>query len=128
MALIVRSFIVNGQGMYDYHGTQINATWDRSDFIEKQCPGQLANPPRCEYCLNQADWSAELCKESSGDSICGAPAVIEVEAGKESKLRFVRIEGCLLASWEFNKDKIQIVDSCSGSHGAVLVDTVTTRA
>jgi len=83
--------------MYDYHGTQINATWDGSDFIEKQCPGQLANPPRCEYCLNQADWSAKLCKESSGDSICGAPAVIEVEAGKESKLRFIHA-GALFAS------------------------------
>ncbi len=83
--------------MYDYHGTQINATWDGSTFPEKQCPGQTLTPPRCEYCLNPDTWSAELCTTSSGESSCGAPAVIEVEAGKETRLRFIHA-GALFAS------------------------------
>lgn len=91
--LLFTSAIVNGQGIYDYASTQINSTFafaKDQTYQEMQCPGQYnGNPPQCELCLNKETWTAELCDTSSGESLCGAPAVIEAKAGEETRLRFI---------------------------------------
>lgn len=96
---LFQSFIVNGQGMYHFAHTQINDTLGDLSFQEMQCPGQHTpdQAPRCEYCLDPETMTGQLCKESSADSICGAPGVIEVEAGKETRLRFIH-GGALFAA------------------------------
>jgi len=96
---LFQSFIVNGQGMYHFAHTQINDTLGDLSFQEMQCPGQHTpdQAPRCEYCLDPETMTEKLCKESSADSICGAPGVIEVKAGKETRLRFIH-GGALFAA------------------------------
>jgi len=91
---LFQSFIVNGEGVYQYEDTQVN---DGLSQDPRQCPGQYTSAPRCEYCLDPATWTAELCTLSSADNVCGQPAVIEVDAGVETRLRFAHAGGLLAA-------------------------------
>jgi len=92
--ILFQSFIVNGQGTYQYEDTQVPALLGGNSFgADMQCPGQYDSPPRCEFCLNEGNWTAELCKESSADRQCGQPAVIEVDVGVETRLRVAHAGG-----------------------------------
>lgn len=107
--MLFQSFIINGQGIYQHDQTQIPDLIGETSFQDMQCPGQYTSPPRCEYCLNQENWTGELCTTSSGDSHCGQPAVIEVDAGTETRLRFAHAGG-LFAS-----------QVCIDGHGVDLI-------
>ena len=96
-AILFQSFIINGQGVYQHEETQILEPFNNFTFQEFGCPGQDTVAPRCEYCLNPSTWTGELCTTSSADSDCGQPAVIEVDAGVETRLHFTHA-GALFAS------------------------------
>ena len=87
--ILFQSFIVNGNGMYDYNNTQIKYSLGDQSFQDMQCPGQNIDPPRCEYCLNTTDWTSYACTESSADSICGSPTIISAAANTTTRLRFI---------------------------------------
>lgn len=95
--ILFQSFIINGFGVYQHEETQITDLLGNFTFQDFGCPGQDTEAPRCEYCLDESNWTGGLCTTSSADSDCGQPAVIEVDAGVETRLRFTHA-GALFAS------------------------------
>ena len=98
--MLFQSFIVNGRGVYDHSNTQVPDTLGDMTFQDMRCPGQTNTAPQCEYCFNQETWTSELCKSSSGEALCGEPAVIEIEAGVETRLRLAHAGGLFASQGE----------------------------
>jgi FtsP/CotA-like multicopper oxidase with cupredoxin domain len=112
--MLFQSFIINGLGIYDYKATQIKGTMNDlihgdMTFADMKCPGQSMNAPQCEYCFDPETWTSELCDESSGEGLCGQPAVIEVEVGVQTRLRFAHAGGLFAAQVCIDGNSVDII-------------------
>lgn len=103
--MFFQSFIVNGLGLYEYEATQVSGIGEGNQtFQDMRCPGQYLQAPKCEYCFNADTWESEVCTEQSGNGqSCGQPAVIEVEAGSQSRLRLAHAGGLFPAQGKGEK-------------------------